>query len=219
MRELRELPSGRNDRAAKGRNWAADRTQNRYQNNRTLISVRTATGLHPKYAQNMTKDLCYVGMIFRSVHHEEDISQLMKGPSQPSEPNTTYTKDFGDIYSKNRWMIVVKINTTEYTAVPLFTYNDNGLSRKPADAVDEYVSIRDLRVSPSSPQSQWRTLEAKMRDGSIELKKTAVVHMVYNITKRFGLPVQEEGRLTDKSIVDFLKLYDHVNSASRQFKK
>ena len=161
----------------------------------------------------MTRQNCYVGMIFRSVHHEEDITNL--NPYAPREKtfHTTMTVDHGDIYSKVRWMVVVKINHTQYTALPVFTFSGNGLRSKPKGSLDEYVSLQDLRVPGFTPQTRHIALEAEMLKRTTEIKPTAVVHMVANITKNFGLPIEEQGRLTKESKLRLIAMYNKVNRA------
>ena len=179
------------------------------------ISVRTSAGLNVKKAKEMTRENCRIGMIFRAVLHEEDTTCLRAGAPTQDE-HTTVTRDFGDIYSKMRWMIVVKVNRVGYTAIPLYTYNGKGLERKNATIKAEYVSVHDLRNPPCTPQSHHRPVQARMLDKSTVLKAMTVAHLVHNINKQFGLPIQEEGRLTEKSLEEFLELYDNLNRASRR---
>jgi Family of unknown function (DUF6590) len=77
------------------------------------------------------------GTIFGKAHHEPYSKHRRFG----STPNLTPTK-FGDVHSKYRKFVVISRHKSNVVALPVYTYQGTGLSRK--HNKDEYVTIREI---------------------------------------------------------------------------
>ena len=166
-------------------------------------------GLDPNKVKVMTPEVCVVGDVFRAAVHEQDLSDV-PGWNGPVDDNHTFATNTGAVYSKVRWMIVVAVYRTHYNAIPLYTHNKNGLENKPQEIKDEYASVHDTRVrrgvfenqSPKNP-----VLDASMFAGTTVLHAKTVAHMTAHVQRKFGLYVEEQGRLSKKATQDLVTMY------------
>ena len=166
-------------------------------------------GLDPNRVKVMTPEICVVGDVFRAAVHEQDLSDV-PGWNGPVDDNHTFATNNGAVYSKVRWMVVVAVYRTHYNAIPLYTHNKSGLENKPEEVKEEYASVHDSRVrrggfenqSPNNP-----VLTASMFANTTILHAKTVAHMTAPLQRKFGLYVEEQGRLTKESAQDLVNMY------------
>ena len=144
------------------------------------------------------------GMIINAPVHE---AAYQKGKSRaPShcEPITAW----GSVFTKPRYMIVVALHETQYTAIPLYTHNYEGLRGK-EHYQNEFVSVRDGRLSGKFvAQSDYRPLVAEMGIGPI-IDAESTAWLTHPISRSYDLNLNVCGRLKQESL-DRLSQYMDV---------
>ncbi|KAI4203414.1 MAG: hypothetical protein LQ350_001935 [Teloschistes chrysophthalmus] len=155
------------------------------------------------------------GMIVRGILHEQDHIATSRGSNITiSERNHTDSR-YGPICTKFRKMIILTLHHDNYTAIPLFTHNGQGLAFKPNP--EEFVSSRDHRAREQSPpQSKHEPLDTEIMDKGIDLidvKSTA--HFTYSLSRRYELPVVHEGELKKNSLNRLIDLF-HMYSSPKK---
>ena len=166
-------------------------------------------GLDPNKVKVMTPEVCVVGDVFRAAVHEQDLSDV-PGWTGPVDDNHTCATNAGAVYSKVRWMIVVAVYRTHYNAIPLYTHNKSGLENKPEEVKEEYASVHDSRVRRSGFENQSPdnpVLDASMFANTTILHGKTVAHLTAPLQRKFGLYVEEQGRLSKKSAQDLVNMY------------
>ena len=156
-----------------------------------------------------------LGTIIRAVVHEEEFKHRPK--PTPFAPSTAITNtgrqhvtlgDFGPVYSENRFLIVVNNRPkNHYLAVPVYSHKGNGLARK--EHRDEYISVADHRhLENCQQQSAHAPLVTEyLKDGIDELMPTSVAYASYPVSRKYGLPVQHQGRLDEESTKRLVAIY------------
>lgn len=196
-------------RAATNPNWRAPDPREAQAFPAAYNASSKCQGLDPNRVKVMTPEICVVGDVFRAAVHEQDLSDV-PGWNGPVDDNHTFATNAGAVYSKVRWMIVVAVYRTHYNAIPLYTHNKNGLENKPEEVKEEYASVHDSRVrrggfenqSPNNP-----VLDASMFANTTILHGKTVAHMTAHVQRKFGLYVEEQGRLTKKAAQDLVTMY------------
>lgn len=141
------------------------------------------------------------GTIIRAPLHEEDFRRTPRPWIQSGMSNTcsttskgyTHSSHFGAIYSENRPMIVVATYSQHYLAIPLFTYNGNGLARK--EDPGEYASIEDHRAPSSLRQAPYLLSTGQLKSGVPFFSPNCNAHLAYPVSRLYKLPVRHLGRL------------------------
>ncbi len=154
-----------------------------------------------------------VGMIFRAPHHEQHWN-----PHGSKAGDSSRTESFaGPICTKTRKMIVVALHSDNYVAIPLYTHNGNGLSRK--ENADDYVSVFDHRYAenPSyfqglKPLSNHRPLLTGFMYPTARLiDEKSTAHFTYPVSRSYGLSIIPEGQI---SILSAFELVDLCSSSA-----
>ena len=156
-----------------------------------------------------------LGTIIRAVVHEEEFTNGPKPtPFAPSIAMTNTGRqhvthgDFGPVYSENRFLIVVNNRPrNHYLAIPVYSHKGNGLARKVHR--DEYISVADHRHAENcQQQSEHAPLVTEyLKEGVEELWPTSVAYASYPVPRKYGLPVQHQGRLNEESTKRLVALY------------
>lgn len=156
-----------------------------------------------------------LGTIIRAVVHEEEFAKGPKPtPFAPSTPIANTGRqhvthgDFGPVYSENRFLIVVNNRPrNHYLAIPVYSHKGNGLARKVHR--DEYISVADHRhLEHCVQQSAHAPLVTEyLKDGVEELLPTSVAYASYPVSRKYGLPVQHQGRLDEESTKRLVAAY------------
>ena len=156
-----------------------------------------------------------LGTIIRAVVHEEEFTKRPK--PTPFAPSTHIVNtgrqhvthgDFGPVYSKNRFLIVVNNRPrNHYLAIPVYSHKGNGLARKVHK--DEYISVADHRhLEHCEQQSAHAPLVTEhLKDGVEKLLPTSVAYASYPVSRKYGLPVQLQGRLDEESTKRLVSMY------------
>lgn len=160
-----------------------------------LVEVERNKGL------KLPKESFKPGTIFRAVLHEPDFKGVA-GATNFTEIDRFRTTDtvHGPIYTKTRKMIVLATYQDNYIALPIYTHNGRGLEGKTKP--EEFVSVRDHRVrGPFTQLSVHRPLVTEHLNEGIEpFHVKAAVHITYPVSRKYTLPVVQEGRLRPESI-------------------
>ena len=161
----------------------------------------------------MTRGICRVGMVFRAGVHEQDYrDKYLGGHLRPDDQYTVQT-NWGHVYSKLRWQIIIAVHANNYITVPIYTHAGQGLRNKTENEKMECVSIRDHRNRGQFiNQSQHKKFEAVMLPGTTLLDPVATVQLTHPITRQFDLLIEEQGRLEADSVDRLLALYRRLNS-------
>lgn len=151
------------------------------------------------------------GTIIRAVLHEPDFG--VAGASDVTLADRFRTNSIhGPIYTKTRKMIVLATFQDNYIAVPLYTHNGRGLDGKANP--DEFISIQDHRAAGSfTPLSIHRPLVTEHLNTGTELFDVkTTVHITYPVSRKYTLPVVQEGRLKDESVQTLATLFgDYIS--------
>lgn len=172
-----------------------------------LVEVERNKGL------KLPKESFKPGTIFRAVLHEPDFKGVA-GATNFTEIDRFRTTDtvHGPIYTKTRKMIVLATFQDNYIAVPIYTHNGRGLEGKTKP--EEFVSVRDHRArGPFTQLSVHRPLVTEHLNEGIEpFHVKAAVHITYPVSRKYTLPVVQEGRLKKESVELLASLFsDHMS--------
>lgn len=163
-------------------------------------------GAQKPRAPRIPKEAFSPGMIIRAPVHEPNLDRALN-PSQVTVNDGTVTETlYGLVTSKYRYMIVTATYSDHYIAIPLYTHNGHGLTRKLNP--DEYVSLRDhRRPGPFSKLSAHKPLLTKDLKPEINLfDPVTTAHIPYPISRGYILPAVHEGSLEPESTRNLLKL-------------
>lgn len=158
----------------------------------------------------LPKETFKPGMIIRAVLHEPDF----RGAAGASDVTPATQADrfrtdsaYGPIYTKTRKMIVLATFQNNYIAVPLYTHNGQGLEGKTKP--EEFVSVRDHRAPGSfTPLSMHHPLvTGHLNDGIEPFHVKTAVHITYPVSRKYTLPVVQEGRLNNESVQQLALLF------------
>ena len=152
-----------------------------------------------------------LGIIIRAPLHEEDVDGGT-GASFPIELRESMMAQTisesplgGAIHTKCRKFIVVALFDDHYMAVPVYSYNGNGLARKPAN---EYVSVQDHRIEMTIPQSRHGVLyTSELEEHVAHYEPMSAAHFAFAVPRKYRLPVVYEGKLKDESTKHLLGLF------------
>lgn len=153
-----------------------------------------------------------VGTILRAALHEEDFNGT-SGAADVTVASKFVSKSFaGPVFTKIRVMIVVACHRNHYIAVPLFTHNGNGLSRKHPAEKTEYVSVKDHRFKGQlTPQSAHGFLETEfLRPGIYMINPLSAAHITYALPRKHDLPIIIQGFLNKESATNLVQLYTEL---------
>lgn len=160
----------------------------------------------PKYTSVvLPKDKYRPGMIVRCVIHEPTMDRTSHSMFTVASVMVTATK-LGPVTSKCRKLIVIGTYEDHYMAVPLYTHNGKGLSRK--SKPDEYISVRDHRqTEPFSRLSKHPPLVTNyLNPGVLPYDPVTTAHIPYLVSRGYVLPVVHEGYLEPDSTHRLLEL-------------
>lgn len=146
------------------------------------------------------------GMIINAIVHEEDSQPGKFMESLDSKSISAY----GPVFTKTRYLIVVRLFEKHYQCVPLFTHQNKGLVGK-EHYQHEFISIRDGRLSKDSFRqlSNRRPLVTSGKGPNID--PLSVVHLSQIISRRYDLKVNCCGSLTEDSTKQLLVMIQKVN--------
>ncbi len=118
----------------------------------------------------------------------------------------------GSVFTKVRIMIVVSCHTSHYIAIPLYSHNGNGLSRKNPDEQMEYVSVKDHRIEGKFiGQSKHGILRTGYHKPGINiLDPQSCAHITYSLPRKYDLPVVHQGHLTEQATDQLVQLYKRL---------
>lgn len=146
------------------------------------------------------------GMLIRAVIHEPNLDRA-SGSSSITVTDLAVTETrYGLVTSKWRKLIVIGTYQDHYMAVPLYTHNGRGLSRK--SKPEEFVSIQDHRqVEPFTALSEHDPLVTEYLYPDVyPLDPISTAHIPYTISRGYVLPVVHEGFLDYESTARLLRL-------------
>ena len=207
------------------RTMGTERRQFQKANSRAA-KVNTPTMLLADSRQTYTfpKEEFKKGMIFRAPLHEEDYngashvaysaaSELSfvaaSGMSTASglAKRHQMMSDFGPIYSENRFMVVVVLGPTTYTAIPFYTHSGNGTAHK--QGKDDYVSVQDHRCPEKCVrQSKHDPICTEvLKDKVKTLHEYTTAHLGNAVSRKYSLPIAHQGRLFDNDTDRLVSLY------------
>ena len=159
--------------------------------------------------QKLSRHTFKPGMILRCSMHEEDCAGTSRG-ADITVASKFVSKSFaGNVFTKIRIMIVVATHKHHYCAVPLYTHNGNGLSKKTTEEKVEYISVRDHRIEGKFiPQSEHGFLRTEyIKPGINILDPRSTAHINYSLPRKYDLPVVFQGYLSGSATDRLVKLY------------
>ncbi len=166
--------------------------------------TRTGNGVRKPKRTPMAREKYQLGVIIRAPLHTEDFDQgsgrSFRGSDAAEKIQKSISKSaLGDfVHSKIRKFIVVSLlDDDQYMAVPLYTYNGEGLVRKKPAA---YVSVQDHRQAPIEPQGNGVVITTQTLEDHVDpYHPLSVAHTGGPVARRYGSPVVYEGRLDSVS--------------------
>ena len=167
--------------------------------NSTFGSVNGSPDLKSSRCQKLPKDLFRPGMIIRGVVHEQDFHNTADGSVMTIADKYTTESKFGLIHSKYRKMIVVALFENHYLAIPLYTHNGNGVSRK--SRPDEYISVRDHRSRElfTKQTEHGELITEEINAGIYLFDPNSLAHITHPVARKYNLPLVVEGYLKENS--------------------
>ena len=135
------------------------------------------------------------GMVINAPVHE-----AMSGKGKSRAPSHFESiSAWGGVFTKPRYLIVVGLHETEYTCIPLYSHNQEGLRGK-EHYQREFISVRDGRIPGRfKPQSDYIPLIAEMSTGPI-LDPTSVAWLTHPVSRKYDLNLSVCGRLKQESL-------------------
>ena len=153
------------------------------------------------HSEHLLKHEYKRGMIINAPVHE---AMSMKGRTRAPSHFESISA-WGGVYTKPRYLIIVALHETEYTSIPLYSHNQEGLRGK-EHYRNEFVSIRDGRLSGSfTAQSELKPLVAEMSTGP-GIDPTTVAWLTHPVSRKYDLNLSVCGRLKQESL-DLLITY------------
>lgn len=161
-----------------------------------LQPQRTRTFKLELEGESLSREDYFPGLIFRAPFYEESYDQNLD-PKYLIQDGK-----YGSICRKVRKFIVVACYEESYVAVPLYTFNGNGLGKKVAEAKDQYVSVHDHRSkSPPLQLSRHEPLITGSLEPDVYLYKDSTVCHITGVHSRwYKSRVLKEGYLSRDSI-------------------
>ena len=171
-------------------------------------SARGIVDLKSDRVQKLSKYLFKPGMVVRGVCHEQDFHNGASDSIMTFAGKYTTESKFGLIHSKYRKMIVVGLYDNHYLALPLYTHNGNGVSRK--SKPDEFVSVHDHRSrEPIIRQTRHSPLvTGEMNEGINIIDPKSCAHITHPVARKYDLPLVVEGNLDKESTDRLWDLFD-----------
>jgi hypothetical protein len=159
-----------------------------------------------KNAQVYPRDAYRPGLIIRAFLYEQAYA---KGPIPDTQASTIIdiSPDKEPLCAKNRFSFVVAAHQGNYTAIPLYTHQGNGLANK--QFKEEYISVRDHRKRNPSFVAQSRhdpLLTAELNE-KVKIDEKTTAWLTYPISRSYLLPVMIEGCLDGISTEALVRLY------------
>lgn len=157
----------------------------------------------------LPKEAYRPGMIVRAAIHEPNLDQI--GRSSITIDRSVTETFYGLVTSKMRKLIVIALYDDHYTAIPLYTHNGHGLSRKAKP--NEYVSVRDhRRRGPFNALSVHKALVTEQLKPDVDLfDPVTTAHLTYSVSRPYILPVVHEGFLESASTEELIELIGMFN--------
>ena len=158
------------------------------------------------------------GMVVRAPLHEQDYIGASGASNLTVASKFVSESNFGNVFTKVRIMIVVAAYKSHYVALPLYTHNGNGLSRKSPAQQLEYVSIRDHRIDgPFTAQTENGSLRTEfLKPGINIIDPRSTAHLTYPLSRKYDLPVVHQGNLTKSATSRLIHLYKQFAPAEPQ---
>jgi len=205
-----------NENARAGSNMSASPPkQNRYDggSHATPNGPRTSAVVeNVQKPQKLARHIFVPGTIIRCPLHEEDYMGTSRGADVTVASKFVSRSYAGSVFTKVRIMIVVSCHSSHYIAIPLFSHNGNGLSRKNPDEQMEYVSVKDHRIEGKFiGQSKHGILRTEyLKPGINILDPQSCAHITYTLPRKYDLPVVHHGHLTKQATDQLIQLYKRL---------
>ena len=169
-------------------------------------STQDHNGGHKHKFNKLAKEAFKPGVIVRAVVHEPNIVKPAHASSVTVADRQVTDTMYGQVISKVRKLIVVSTHYDHYTAVPLYTHNGHGLSRK--SKPDEYVSVQDHRQSDPFKQLSVHIplVTGHLNRDVNPYDPVTTAHVPYLVSRPYVLPVCHEGSLEPDSTRRLLEL-------------
>ena len=185
---------------------------NRYHDRSSNAPSRRGSSSVPENVQQPRKhpkELFQVGTIIRAPLHEEDFNGTSKGSNITMSSEAPAKSSYGAVFTKMRVMIVTARFQNHYIAVPLYTHNGNGLSKKTPEEQREYVSIRDHRIDGGyvAESIHGCLTTGYLKSGIHILDAKSAAHIPYPVARKYDLPVVHHGNLTAQATSRLVELY------------
>jgi nitrite reductase/ring-hydroxylating ferredoxin subunit len=179
--------------------------------NRVVANSNTCPSKGKPGRRQMLRGEYSLGTIIRAPLHEEDLDGGT-GASFPVDLRESMMARTisqsplgGAIHTKCRKFIVVALFDDHYMAVPVYSYNGNGLARKHAD---EYVSVQDHRIEFTTPQTRHGVLYTSELEAHVDpYEPMSAAHFAFAVPRKYRLPVVYEGKLKAESTKHLLGLF------------
>lgn len=173
--------------------------------------ANTRTSKGKPLRREMLRGEYSLGTIIRAPLHEEDFDGGTGASFPPDMRKSMMAKAIsesplgGAIHTKYRKFIVVALFDDHYMAVPIYSYNGDGIVRKHAD---EYISVQDHRTELVTPQSRHGVLyTAELEEHVDHYKPMSAAHFAFAVPRKYRLPVVYEGNLAAESTKHLLGLF------------
>lgn len=172
----------------------------------------TYRGLDSRWSKILSYDSCCEGMIIRSAVHEQDFQNKLPEGSVNLDGQYTINTNFGLVYSKLRWQIIISKKLEHYITVPLYTHDGKGLQKKNSVVRKEYLSIRDQRQRGETINlTPYEHIDAHMFHETTILKPESVVRLTYPVNGKYDLAVEVLGLLPKESLSTMKMIYNRLN--------
>ena len=163
-------------------------------------NVQRPEVLFNNHSDNLLKHEYKRGMIIYAPVHEATTQQ--KGKSR-APVHCQSISAWGSVFTKPRYLIIVALHETEYTCIPLYSHNQEGLRGK-QHYRNEFVSVRDGRVTGNfKAQSDLQPLVTDGRGPFINEMSTA--WLTHPVSRSYDLNLTVCGSLKKESLYHLLQ--------------
>ncbi len=156
------------------------------------------------HSQHLLKHEYRRGMIINAPVHE---AMSTRGKSRAPSHYESISA-WGGVFTKPRYLIVIALHEKEYTCIPLYSHNREGLRGK-EHYRNEFVSVRDGRLTSGfTALSDHEPLVTELATGPI-LDPDSTAWLTHPVSRNYDLNLSVCGRLRQESLdrlVGFLEV-------------
>ncbi|KAM3065565.1 hypothetical protein ACMFMG_011552 [Clarireedia jacksonii] len=175
---------------------------------------------HELYGKRKLPNQYKAGLVICAATHEPDYNLEAAEEHHRYRSNTV----FGPVYSKERKYVLIQCYHDHAIALPIYTHGKKGLDSKPNFLKEQYISIRDIDVSPVAIRESCHDpifterLEEfctpNVANFHIMHPKSSI-HLVYPSCHKYSTPCIIEGEIRHQDLIRLIRLFAEYGPNNR----